>query len=361
MKSLINGGAWLLGVTSHLATPSGYAGNSKIPLELPTESSRWSVSAGAAWRNVGSLSLDPNLAANSLSTGSFEPPTAAGDLSSTANRTYDDGFVNIGAATAGTGLTTNWGYNDASQVVGGNLIYTLSGGSAFDLPGSANDDKQDAVSPYIEFAYLVKEGDDWSFSSVFTVSYTGVENEVNSSLNQYSVTLTDTYNLNGVIPPTAPYVGAFSGPGLPLINNTPDSRAFTQALVGSQAYGFEVDSDIFTFALGGEFSKKVNQSVALTVRPGIALNWVHADAESRFPTLSGGTFTANRQTSSDDKIVWGAYIQGGIDYALSEAWSMHSFVRYDWAEEFTSSVDATDYKLNLEGTSIGLGFTYRFK
>ena len=322
-----------------------------------TSENRWRLSAGAAWRNVGEFSLQPNIGS---SDDFFASPPAAGDLSAAADRTYDDGFVNIGAATAGTGLTTNWSYDDVSQIDGSTIVYTVDGGSALGTPSAESEDAQDLIAPYIEVAYTLHSDSGFRISGVLNAVYSELNNSVQQQLDQYNVTATDTYSLKGIDPLSLPGPGAglnFSGPG-PLISNTPAERKFSPVLLGSQDYSFEVDTDVYSIGLGAEFHWQTAERFALSISPGVVMNLIQTEAKSTSPVLSGTNYISSRQSHSKDELIWGLYLQGKLDYKLTEQWSLNGFVRYDCTEELEQSLGETEYSIDLSGVSVGIALTY---
>ena len=106
--------------------------------------------------------------------GASNPGPAIGTR---VDRTYDDGFVLVDASGNNADYTWYWGYENSSQFSGGVLRF-------------------------------------------HSVTYTGL----------VATVLTDTFDLEGNIPPPAPYHGTFSGPG-PLIFAEPYSRSVTNILL----------------------------------------------------------------------------------------------------------------------------------
>jgi hypothetical protein len=90
------------------------------------------------------------------------------------DRLYNDGYVRVDSTSNPDGYTWYWGYQNSAQVQGDFILFHC----------------QIALDPNTQ------------------------------------ETITDTYSLNGVVPPSAPYSGTFLGPG-PLIPNAPFSRSIT--------------------------------------------------------------------------------------------------------------------------------------
>ena len=241
----------LLAIGCLAAIPVASAGEPKGAVIEPPPApaaGRWTFSAGPLWRQLGdvrfSTGTTPSAIPPVFGGNTFTPPPGIGTLGGYADRSYDDGFVNIGAATAGTGLTTNWGHNSDAQVQGGNLVYSRAGGvrrEVFAASGVAlagwSDDADTEVGPYLELSYAIPVRDGLTIGAGVNFSMinlgagrAGLSTfSQTQTLNVYDVTAIDSYALNGVVPPLAPYAGSYAGPG-PLINNIPSSRAFPETL-----------------------------------------------------------------------------------------------------------------------------------
>ncbi|MBK8094785.1 MAG: hypothetical protein IPK32_23165 [Verrucomicrobiaceae bacterium] len=171
-----------------------------------------------------------------------------------ADRTYDNGFVfqdinttNPGAFLPGT--TAFWGYNDNSQVQGTNLVFNGTGASTVfsQTLASAVDpawktDREGAATPALSITGMVDVGKGWHLGASLGFIAPSMETHNASSTfraaqqsQSFNDTATDTYALQGVVPPGAPYSGVFNPPGpAPVIDNVPTSRVLTSTLIGTQ-------------------------------------------------------------------------------------------------------------------------------
>jgi hypothetical protein len=354
-------GFLLLVLPAHAGNPL-VAADAKSPITpasaLP---SPWRIGAGAMWRNIGKLSVDPNLQSSRFSNRFFVAPTGAGESGVYANRTYDDGFVNIGAATPASGLTTNWGYQNDSQVSGDALNYTLSGGAAQSMPGPTGDDEDSTAAPFLEISYLrpIRPNLIAGFSA--NLSFAGLDGRAASAMTNDSVSITDQYALRGVIPPSAPYSGSFTGPG-PLIDNRPTSRDYILTPNGGSSYQFAHDTDLYSLALGSEIHWQPADSFYLGIGLGAVVNLADWSASWNMPLpdASGSGSTMIGASNSGGDFLWGFYLKGSGGYRINTQWSIEGFYRYDWNETLRNSVGSSSFDLGLSGWSAGLGVVYRF-
>lgn len=100
---------------------------------------------------------------------------------------------------------------------------------------------------------------------------------------RYRQTLSDSFDLVGITPPSAPYQGTIDGPG-PLIPNVPTSRETTRVAFQSGSFSswneinqsIDVERTALSFGLSAEWQRKALFIAAAT---GPVLNWVEVDAQ----------------------------------------------------------------------------------
>jgi hypothetical protein len=354
-------GFLMLAVSVH-AGDSPATADAKSPITpKPASPGPWRIGVGAMWRNIGELSVDPNLRNSGFANRFFVAPAGAGETGVFANRSYDDGFVNIGAATPASGLTTNWGHQNDSQFRGGSLNYTLSGGAAQSLPGPTGDDEDSTAAPFIEISHLRPIRPNLIAGFTANLSLAGLDGRADSAMSNSTVSISDRYALGGVIPPSAPYTGSFTGPG-PLIPNQPTSRDFILTPNGGSSYHFAHDTDLYSLALGGEIHWQHADSFYLGIGLGAVLNLADWSASWNMPVpdASGrGSNTIGGADSGGD-FLWGIYLKGSAGYRINQQWSIEGFYRYDWNETLRNSVGASSFDLGLTGWSAGLGVILHF-
>ena len=167
-NGVVNAGvvSWNFGMLT-----SGQVSNLTLIVNVPASGKLTNM----AW--VSSLTSDPN-PVNKVSAPvvtaitpvpSCDPGPATG---SGINRCYDDGFVYVDSTGNSFGYTSDWGYQNSSQIQNGNIVFH---------------------------------------------SQTYVDS------NTVQV-ITDTYSLDYMLPPLSPYYGSYYGPG-PLLPDAPISRS----------------------------------------------------------------------------------------------------------------------------------------
>lgn len=364
------------------------AGDPKSPLESPRDGWEWTLSAGPAVRNVGTVKISSGYRSGgfflpSLVGGDSLVLPAVGDEGQYDERFYDDGYVRQDAGTSVDGSTWFWGYDDAVQVRGDNLLYSATGSQSvlrddFRAPaaGAYSKDSLRGFSPHVQFDARSPHriaGFRVGFSAGF--DFTQVDQSLaysNFAASQfrddYRLDLVDTYALGGVIPPLAPYQGSQAGPG-PLIGNLPSSRVITPVLVFTDSAAFSnqvfssIDMNVSSLALGPTFGRSMGP-VELAFQAGVILNvyqWEARQSESLTGTGAGGSTTLARWAEEDTgtKFRPGVYLQADISYDVGNRFEIGGFARLDTASEFRAQAGPTIFKVDPSGFSAGFQVRYQ--
>src|SRR5437868_4619401 len=126
---------------------------------------------------------------------------------------YENGFVRPNSEPNDAGLSWNWGYQNANQVVGDNIVMTSS------QRGTLGTGKEDAPANGVELSHNRRLG--WWGKAAWGLeaglNYTGME--INNN-GKSPALRADAFSLGGATPPAAPYSGTPEGPGI-LISETP--------------------------------------------------------------------------------------------------------------------------------------------
>jgi hypothetical protein len=187
------------------------------------------------------------------SSSAFPPGPGAGLA---LNHQYNDGFVNVDSSGNQGGRTWNWGYQNASQISGGDVLMHATGSE-----GGSEEHSSDDPNPGFDFNYVRDIGHySWGQWGIKIASgYTRLQVRDNDPMNVKLETLTDTYALNGVIPPQAPYTGSFSGPG-PVLGSEPISRSLgtTEGIVITGSHN--LDAALIDLRLGPSCQHSVDST-----------------------------------------------------------------------------------------------------
>jgi hypothetical protein len=358
-----------------------YGGDAKSPASSGGDW-EFSLSAGPAVRTLGQVKINSGYRSGGFLLPSLVGPDSltvppVGDTGTYADREYNDGYVRQDAGTSFDGTTWHWGYDNASQVQGDELVYQATGfqsirSDATGAPnaGPASKDTLDGIAPHLQFDArspyhlgpfrigfsagfdFMKADQSLAFSN-FSASQT---------LENYRLDYEDRYDLDGVIPPLAPYAGSLGGPG-PLIGNLPVIRNITPVLISTDTGTFsnQVNSSIeieaFSFTLGPTFSLRQGP-LEFAVSGGVIVNlydWSARQGETLDATTALGTRRVATWGESDSgtKIRPGLFAQTELSYAVNEQVGIGGFVRLDAAGEFRAQAGPTVYKIDPYGVTAG--------
>ena len=268
---------------------------------------------------------------------------------------YADGFVLTDSSGNAGGKTWNWGYSNNSQVSGDAVKLTrqtslvrssstatrVTTDSELFIPTTHSGDLDNA-SHGVEIIYskgLLSSGkltvgfeagfsfDDLSIDQrsrsrvpigVRTREQIGSRTTFSGS-NRFT---TDSYALEGVVAPLAPYSGSFGTPGA-LLSDTPNASSTSSADIapsfsssggssirnstvpGTLDSRNEFDADIFSFRTGATFDFAVSERLTTTVAAGALLSVIDYEA-SYDETLSiptFGEFSRSAETSGTEVMV----------------------------------------------------------
>ena len=323
-----------------------------------SDTSYFQIRAGTMWRKIGKTDIDPKFTAGS---DFLALPSGVGSATATGNRTYDNGFVNIGSATPLTGLTTNFGYTSGPPQVGDNLVFSRGGGAAVGLPTGGRDDADVSAAPYLDFSYIIPIQENLEVGINLNFSFGELSGRFRSNVALSSVTTVDTFALNGVIVPSGNYSGPVGG-AAPLIPNIPKSRQQNIVQTVTDQYYFKQDTDLYSLALGPDLRWMPMESIIVSIGAGVVLNIADWSAESNNPAVNPANADIIRNVASTNgqEMLIGLYLKATASYQIDENWGIESFFRYDWTENFEASAGATDFTVDLTGWSLGVGVSHRF-
>jgi hypothetical protein len=232
---------------------------------------------------------------------------------------YDNGFVLPDIS--GGNLTWNWGYDSESQVAGDQLNFSRLENAPLEsfrgtpvIPGA----EVVAGTEFFQFD-LGGQRAAWGFEmgygfNTFTRRHRG---GTSGNVNYTEA----THELNGVIPPTAPYRGTFEGPG-PVIGLNPDS-GITIGSAAQSTFDGRVEADLHQLKMGLWMELPLNERFSVALSGGYAP--LFADATLRYtedltfdnPSIPEAGPMTRRVSGHDWKP--GAYAQVRLECQASSA------------------------------------------
>lgn len=326
-----------------------------LPAALQAQSTEAGMDATAAPRHqwhlgarVGlNLSVDfvtrtPGLAASlpDLGASTFSP------------RQYADGFVAPDEGGSTDGDTWNWGYDRADQVVanGTGLAFHAYSGSPFADSADVTDDPQ--WGGELRYSWIAREwaGATWGLDA--GLQWTSIAVEDSRARSGSLLETTDVYDLQGILPPSAPYAGSAAGPG-PLLNAAAATR--TSATVPTSIAGSrEFSADLLGLQVGPRLDIPLGDWLSASLGGGLSVAFL--DGELRYDeraSLPSGLAWSHRGEASDSEWLVGGYLRGQLNVRLSDRWGIYG------GAEFQALTSATVGDGTVEAR-LGLGAGYFF-
>lgn len=316
------------------------------------------VSGADAPENLNRVSFGPsfglNFKASFNQNAAFKSPAVnPGAAIGGADHTYDDGYVRVDSTGNAGGVTWNWGYQNASQVVGGAMEFHAIQASS---PSSAKDQPQfgtELIYQRVIGSLPTVLSGRWGLEA--GLGYTQLDLRSRRSGN--GPVTTDTFPLNGVLPPAAPYNGTFLGPGA-VLGDTP-VRTTTFA---SQSGQHKLSGGMFSLRLGpfAEWSLTPQLSLAASVGMTLAPTTVDYDF-SETDTLASGVSTLATGHSSKSGLLYGPYVGGVLRYDFNSRWGIYAGAQFQSLTSLGQSIGSRTGRLDPGATVYGtLGVTWKF-
>lgn len=353
---------------------------------------RWRAGLGAQWRTLNSMSLRATPRFSLSSSESFmRAPSgsrsgdghAGGPADRAASRVYKDGFVFADEGTAVDGTTWWWGYEDAAQVQGDSLMLHAEA----DYPEAFSSSRSGAYDESFEneggTGPVLELGADWQIQpgllagADFTFSF--MEADVAGGGTLFTgrresfvrrATLSDTYALQGVVPPHAPYAGSRGGPG-PVIDNIPSRRDRREHVTEPRettlqsAADLSLSLDVYNLSLGPSFTWERGR-FSLRGTAALELDIVSWELESRETLRVRESKGKSRRLASLRDSASGTDLLTGLGLSTRAAWRFTDCVEVaafgKWRVMDTLDMEAgkTGARLDPGGWTAGVTLGVRF-
>jgi hypothetical protein len=320
-----------------------------LAADLETDKNRFTVRAHAIF----------GVEAKFKNLGGFSRQADSGPATNRVDHFYDDGYNRVDASANTNGLTWYWGYQNASQLAGADSIAMHS---AVGTASGSLDAEADLPQWGLELVYSRELGSSSSYWWAVELGFGWLDLSFseNATLPGDITLTTDTYGLNGIVPPLAPYAGSFNGPG-PLIGDQPSRSVATLPGAAVTAGRYRLDASVYTVRLGILYESPFNDWLGLQFGGGGLAAFV--DGEFSFSEqVSYGSTTVNRSgAESESDFVGGAYAMGGLAFHLTERVVATLGAQYnflgDFSQEFNEKEASIDFKHSLL-VSAGVGIKF---
>jgi hypothetical protein len=274
-----------------------------------------------------------NISANFNNLGRL-PASAPGLAAGGVPHTYDDGFVLVDISGNAGGQTWNWGYADARQIMGPNLVLSSS------LPGTLARDRENDPQQGFEFTYARQLGQAkrtrWGLESAFNFTAVNLRHGAPAPVGVLAV---DAFSLGGIIPPLAPYAGTFAGPG-PLISDAPVRSSFN---VDSR-----FNASMYGLRLGPYLDVSVSKALTLNFSAGLAA--VTVDGRYRYEELAvapGSGSILRHGLGHKTAFHAGGFVAANLSYQVTKAVNVFAGIQFQSVGKHSHTVDDKQTVLDL--------------
>lgn len=288
--------------------------------------------------------------------GSFTPSGLG--ASSPGNEVFDNGYVKTDNTGNAQNLTSNWGYQNASQVSGGNILFhrTTSGSTGSGLYSDVSND----MSFGLDMAYggVLKQWKRTLIGWEFGFNYLPIGVRDHQPLGVSLARDTFSYAAPAVVP-GAPYSGGPSGIG-PLLGTTPVNGTDTvQALLTGTR---ELDCTLYAFKLGPTLYWELSRQFALQVGLGGAMGLVTGGYRfQETATASDGAVTQLSGRFSQSDLVFGGYAGTTFLWHTGEGADMYVGAQFMRLGSTHYGGEGRDARLDLsQGVYLSAGFSWPF-
>jgi hypothetical protein len=272
------------------------------------------------------------------------------------NRHYTDGYVDVDSSGNQGGQTWNWGYHNGSQITdeGGTVVMHATGSTGGSSQYVTDDPNVGLDLNYVRDITHQKWG---RFGIKIAFGYTPIGVHDHDPISGGSETIADSYALNGVVAPTAPYSGSFSGPG-PVLSSTPFSRTVTMGSAGGLITGtHDVDASLYDLRLGPSFDFPLGKGFSIEAGGGVAVGLV--DSEFKFSENTGAAVATGDVHNSGLRL--GGYAEVGLAYRVCHSASIFTGAQIQSLGTFNQSVAGRNSRLDIGQTIFyELGFEWGF-
>src|SRR6185503_17691479 len=305
--------------------------------------------------------LGMNIHAKFSNIGSFPAATDIGGTGSGLDHFYDDGYVRVDSGGGYLGQTWYWGYQNASQISGNNLLFHSSSAKV-----GASQDVTDDPQYGVEMVYNrdigpLGSGSKCRWGMEVAFGWNGIGIRDNQTLHADLTRVTDAYAFApGTTPPAAPYNGSFQGPGF-TISDTPN-RSIATIPDGATINGVrDLQADLFAGRIGPYFEFPLSSKVQLTLSGGLAVGALYSDF-SFSERISYGPNSITRSGSrTDGDILYGGFAGANVTYKFDDRWNASLGAQFESRGSRTHSVGGHKYELDLTKSvyvSFGLGYSF---
>ncbi|MEI6647524.1 MAG: hypothetical protein WCP12_15915 [bacterium] len=260
---------------------------------------------------------------------------------------YDDGFNRTDSSSKDAGVidTTFWGYDDKVKQYdplgdGGHGTITMNS-SRTTIDAGSSSERDEEIQPTLEVYWQtdLTENTRWNFGVRAAVRWQNIRLNNHTLYSTTRDTISDTYTLNGSVPPLAPFNGVEDGWGYPLLGDVPDRKETTEAGPPVLATR-KLNANLFALDVGPTASLNIIEDLSVAASAGGTVAWM----QSNFSYSDGDLASGN---SSDGKCLLGVYTGIDLRYKFSDRWGVFAGASYNLLQDFDQHADGRSAELQF--------------
>ncbi|OYW75120.1 MAG: hypothetical protein B7Z37_14990 [Verrucomicrobia bacterium 12-59-8] len=301
--------------------------------------------------------------------GNFQNPFPVPAPAGHTDYRYLNGSVLVDASGNFGDVTSYWAYNNASQIdlaafggAGAVNFDTLA--DSMTQAGKVDDSSVAAAGSFELFGYrefgavsipaAAGRRSAWGLRIGF--QHTRVDQTNGDSLGASMTTITDSFNLDHVIPPAAPFTGAFLGGfGDPLLGDTPTRKLGTTTATITGSRRLEVQLNITQ--IGSYIEIPVAKYLDLMLEGGFLVGVASGtyDFTTTVTVPGAGSQTSSGHTTRN-RLLPGLYTGLGLTCNITPSFGLQASARYQFMRQFDLTANGSKASLNFDSAFV-LGFS----
>jgi hypothetical protein len=256
---------------------------------------------------------------------------------------YADGFVNVDSSGDRGGLTWNWGYQNASQIIGKETLM-MHAVRTEGISSTAGDEPYEGFE--VNYARDLAHFGSGRWGLKLALGFTDMKIRDSQALNGNLSLVTDAYQLGGITAPLPPYSGSFNGPG-PLIGDTP-TRTTTTVPGGAQITGNrQLNVWLYDLRFGPYLELPLVQRLTIQIGGGLAAGLVDSTFFFSDTTLTSAGIEQAAGRGQNTESLLGFYGEAGLAYQVLPQTSLFAAGQFQYLGEVQQSAASRSVQLDL--------------
>lgn len=283
------------------------------------------------------------------------PPLQGGSV----NRVYNDGFVGVDANGNVNDTTQNWHIENLSQVSDGRVnfhVYSVTSSAGFSGEGDGDGTSIDLQMGRV----LFRAGDRVVFGLTGGFSLGAVDTSGSLATTVDLASITDTYDLRGFTPGSAPISGSASSAaiGSVILNRTMESMPGA----GTINSAWDLTGGYYNVRIGPAVYIRLTRRLALHAGAGASVFYAATDFEYTDSLVTPSSeFVRDTATTNAEDWLTGYYAEGSLQWWFTDSTGIFLGATMHKADKLRQSVGSRNVTIDFgKTTQFSLGLNYQF-